>query len=36
MARASNRAGETQPLEALWNPAGYLRNVVEPVRVRAT
>ena len=36
MARASNRADETQPLEALWNPAGYLRNVVEPVRVRAT
>jgi sulfite dehydrogenase (cytochrome) subunit A len=36
MSRASNRAGETQPLEARWNPAGYMRNVVEPVRVRAT
>lgn len=35
MARAVNRAGETQPLEALWNPAGYMRNVVEKVRVMA-
>jgi sulfite dehydrogenase len=35
MARALNRIGETQPLEALWNPAGYARNVVEPVRVEA-
>ena len=35
MARASNRAGETQPLEPLWNPAGYMRNVVEKVRVVA-
>ena len=32
MARAFNRAGESQPLEPLWNPAGYMRNVVEPVR----
>ena len=35
MARATNRAGETQPLEATWNPAGYMRNVVEPVNVTA-
>jgi sulfite dehydrogenase (cytochrome) subunit A len=35
MARALNRIGETQPLEALWNPAGYLRNVVETVNVEA-
>ena len=28
-------AGETQPLEALWNPAGYMRNVVETLRVTA-
>lgn len=27
--RASNRLGESQPLEPLWNPAGYMRNVVE-------
>ena len=33
LARASNRAGETQPLEATWNPAGYMRNVAEPVHV---
>jgi DMSO/TMAO reductase YedYZ molybdopterin-dependent catalytic subunit len=33
LSRAMNRVGETQPMEALWNPAGYLRNVVEPVRV---
>jgi DMSO/TMAO reductase YedYZ molybdopterin-dependent catalytic subunit len=33
MARALNRLGESQPFEPLWNPAGYLRNVVEPVRV---
>jgi sulfite dehydrogenase (cytochrome) subunit A len=33
MARALNRLGETQPLEPLWNPAGYLRNVVELVKV---
>lgn len=31
--RAFNRLGETQPLEPLWNPAGYLRNVVETTRV---
>ncbi len=35
-ARATSNAGETQPLEPLWNPAGYLRNVVETVRVTAT
>jgi hypothetical protein len=33
MSRALNRLGETQPMEPLWNPAGYLRNVVEPVNV---
>lgn len=32
-ARAFNRVGESQPLEAQWNPNGYLRNVVETVRV---
>jgi sulfite dehydrogenase (cytochrome) subunit A len=35
MARALNRIGESQPLEPLWNPAGYLRNVVERVNVEA-
>ena len=33
--RATNNAGDTQPTEPLWNPAGYLRNVVETVRVTA-
>ncbi len=31
--RATNNAGETQPVEARWNPAGYMRNVIETVRV---
>ena len=31
--RAFNRLGETQPLEPLWNPAGYTRNVVETTKV---
>jgi DMSO/TMAO reductase YedYZ molybdopterin-dependent catalytic subunit len=33
---ASNRIGQTQPRIALWNPAGYLRNVIETVHVTAT
>jgi sulfite dehydrogenase len=33
--RATSNAGEMQPLEPRWNPAGYLRNVVETVRVTA-
>jgi DMSO/TMAO reductase YedYZ molybdopterin-dependent catalytic subunit len=33
--RATSNAGETQPTEPRWNPAGYLRNVVETVRVTA-
>ena len=33
--RAFNRAGESQPLEAQWNPNGYLRNVVETTTVKA-
>ncbi len=34
--RATNRIGESQPLEPLWNPAGYMRNVVETVHVTIT
>lgn len=34
-ARATNRIGQSQPLEPLWNPAGYMRNVVETVHVTA-
>jgi DMSO/TMAO reductase YedYZ molybdopterin-dependent catalytic subunit len=29
MVRATSMQGETQPMEAVWNPAGYRRNVVE-------
>ena len=33
--RAWNRSGQSQPMEALWQPAGYMRNVVESVKVYA-
>ena len=33
--RAWNRSGQSQPMEALWNPSGYMRNVVESVKVTA-
>lgn len=33
--RAFNKIGQTQPMEALWNPSGYMRNVVETTRVIA-
>jgi DMSO/TMAO reductase YedYZ molybdopterin-dependent catalytic subunit len=33
--KATNRIGQSQPAEALWNPAGYMRNVIETVRVSA-
>ena len=36
MARATSRSGETQPMEARWNPAGYMRNVVETIHLQAT
>jgi sulfite dehydrogenase len=32
--RAINRIGQSQPDEPLWNPAGYMRNVVEAVQVK--
>lgn len=35
MVRAFNRIGESQGHEPLWNPAGYLRNVIEQVEVTA-
>ncbi len=31
--RAVNRLGESQALEPLWNPQGYMRNVVETTKV---
>ena len=33
--RAVNRIGQSQPLTALWNPPGYMRNVVETTHVIA-
>jgi len=35
MVRATNVLNESQPMEATWNPSGYLRNVVETTRVVA-
>jgi sulfite oxidase len=33
MARATNAAGQTQPLSQEWNPSGYLWNVAQPVDI---
>jgi hypothetical protein len=33
--RAFNRSGQSQPMQALWQPAGYMRNVVEHVIITA-
>lgn len=33
MARATSRSGDVQPMEPRWNPAGYMRNVVETIHV---
>ncbi len=33
--RAINRIGQSQPMTALWNPPGYMRNVVEATRLLA-
>jgi DMSO/TMAO reductase YedYZ molybdopterin-dependent catalytic subunit len=35
MVRAKNRQGQTQPMTALWNGPGYMRNVVESTRIVA-
>ena len=31
--RATSNGGQVQPSEATWNPAGYMRNVIETVHV---
>ncbi len=36
MVRAFNRIGESQDSEPLWNPAGYLRNIIEHIDVHAS
>lgn len=33
LARATNEAGQTQPLTEQWNPSGYLWNVAQPVSI---
>src|SRR5258708_3985950 len=33
--KAMNLVGQSQPLDPFWEPSGYMRNVVEKVRVRA-
>jgi DMSO/TMAO reductase YedYZ molybdopterin-dependent catalytic subunit len=35
MVRAVNRIGNSQPMSPLWNPPGYMRNVVETTRLVA-
>jgi hypothetical protein len=35
MVRAFNAIGESQGYEPLWNPAGYLRNVIERTEIQA-
>ncbi len=35
MVRATNQKGETQPLNANWNPAGYRMNRIEQIQVQA-
>lgn len=32
--RAITRTGQSQPLDPLWNPSGYMRNVVETTRIQ--
>jgi DMSO/TMAO reductase YedYZ molybdopterin-dependent catalytic subunit len=34
MARATDAAGNTQPLEPRWNELGYMNNAMRPVRIR--
>ncbi|HEV2688764.1 MAG TPA: molybdopterin-dependent oxidoreductase [Bryobacteraceae bacterium] len=36
MARATNEAGQSQPLSQEWNPSGYLWNVAQPVEVEVS
>ncbi|KOF52245.1 MULTISPECIES: molybdopterin-dependent oxidoreductase [unclassified Achromobacter] len=35
LVRATSNGGETQPMQPAWNPAGYMRNVVEAIHVTA-
>jgi sulfite dehydrogenase len=33
MVKATTNSGETQPMTATWNPGGYMRNVVETLKI---
>lgn len=35
LVRATNRIGQSQPMRPLWNPSGYMRNVVEQTKLMA-
>ncbi len=35
MVRCTNAAGAVQPDQANWNPAGFMRNVIETITVTA-
>jgi len=35
ISRATNAAGQSQPLNQEWNPSGYLWNVAQPVEINA-
>jgi sulfite dehydrogenase (cytochrome) subunit A len=34
--KATNKLGESQPMEPLWNPSGYMRNVAETIRLKVS
>ncbi len=36
LCKATNVLGQSQPFEPLWNPSGYMRNVVESVQVNVS
>jgi sulfite oxidase len=36
LARATNAAGQSQPLSQEWNPSGYLWNVAQPMEIEVT
>jgi hypothetical protein len=35
MVRCTSAAGDTQPLEANWNPSGFMRNAIEAISIVA-
>ena len=35
MVRCTNHKGDQQPMEANWNPSGFMRNVVETISLSA-